>query len=43
MAPLVSMSPHLRRDRLARKMALSDRALANLTAWQNGRGWDLAP
>ena len=38
-APLVSMSPRLRRDRLARKLALAERALANLAAWQNGRGW----
>jgi methylenetetrahydrofolate--tRNA-(uracil-5-)-methyltransferase len=36
--PLVSMSPHLRRDRLARKMALADRALKHLHAWRDARG-----
>ncbi len=35
--PLVSMSPHLRRDRLARKMALADRALKHLRAWREAR------
>jgi methylenetetrahydrofolate--tRNA-(uracil-5-)-methyltransferase len=35
--PLVSMSPHLRRDRLARKMALADRALKHLQGWRDAR------
>jgi len=35
--PLVSMSPHLRRDRLARKMALADRALKHLESWREAR------
>jgi methylenetetrahydrofolate--tRNA-(uracil-5-)-methyltransferase len=34
---LVSMSPHLRRDRLARKMALADRALKHLESWRDAR------
>jgi len=37
MAPLVSMSPRLRRDRLARKMALADRALKTLESWRDAR------
>jgi methylenetetrahydrofolate--tRNA-(uracil-5-)-methyltransferase len=35
--PLVSMSRHLRRDRLARKMALADRALKHLESWRDAR------
>ncbi|MBE3100207.1 MAG: methylenetetrahydrofolate--tRNA-(uracil(54)-C(5))-methyltransferase (FADH(2)-oxidizing) TrmFO, partial [Planctomycetes bacterium] len=38
-APLVSMSPRLRRDRLGRKMAMAERALKHLAAWQDGIGW----
>jgi len=34
---LVSMSPRLRRDRLARKMALADRALKHLRGWRDAR------
>ena len=32
-APLVSMSPRLRRDRLGRKMAMAERALKHVAAW----------
>jgi methylenetetrahydrofolate--tRNA-(uracil-5-)-methyltransferase len=35
--PLISMSRHLRRDRLARKMALADRALKHLESWRDAR------
>jgi methylenetetrahydrofolate--tRNA-(uracil-5-)-methyltransferase len=35
--PLVSTSRHLRRDRLARKMAMADRALKHLESWRDAR------